>query len=506
VTAKVNFTSGASYSAANWNLSLSYLAGDATGATDGQVATWDGPSGKFKAKTAAAAIRGDMFLGTAAALKMPYGSFGIQATGDSTTTPDNAWFRLLANEVAAAYPTLTHHYRKWNDTTQDHDRPIVLNTGAAGRRALVVATGATRTGVSFDGSTNVATDLDVRINLKQPGTWTATGVTQALAAKWTVDTSASWVFFLNSDGRFRFQWSTDGSITWAGDRFSTVAVPFASGAEGWVRVVLDVDNGAAGHDVKFYTSTDGATWTQLGTTVTTAGVTSIFPSTSGYVLGARSSSTNALLADTRVYEVQIRDGINGPSIVPYLPDLWDSSIGTGIASYEGAPVCTWVLSGLPGAGIGYDAGTVGYLSDPVRMRKMGPNFNTLAFLFNSSHNEYTLHGNLWAKKYKAWVDAITVSNPLASRVALTQNPRTGTPGLDAGPKQRRAAMLAWAQRENGIDVIDTYEAFLRSSLPLTGAGTHLIEDGVHPTGDGYIVEKNWIKAELDAALNRVTAY
>ena len=50
VSAKVNFTSGAAYSATNWNLSASFLPGDATGATDGQVATWDAATGKFKPK------------------------------------------------------------------------------------------------------------------------------------------------------------------------------------------------------------------------------------------------------------------------------------------------------------------------------------------------------------------------------------------------------------------------------------------------------------------------
>jgi hypothetical protein len=49
---------------------------------------------------------------------------------------------------------------------------------------------------------------------------------------------------------------------------------------------------------KFYTSDDGVSWTQLGTTVTTAGTTSIFDSTSALEIGSVSLGSNNLLNGT----------------------------------------------------------------------------------------------------------------------------------------------------------------------------------------------------------------
>lgn len=439
---------------------------------------------------------GDSLLTLATALKNPYASFGIQATGDSTTTPDTAWFRLLANQCAAEFPSLTHHYRKWNDTTQNFDRPIVLNSGSSGRRAMVTATGGTRVGVKYDGTTNITGDLEVIYNGKIPNY--ATGTSQVFAAKY--DTDNSWYCQIGGDGKLYYNWSTDGT-TFVGVKASTAVIPFANNTECWFKIIHDIDNGAAGNDVKFYTSNDGTVWTQLGSTVTTAGVTTRFASTSRYSLGARGGASTPLVDSSRTYEIQIRDGIDGPSVVPYLPDMWEQTIGTGVPTFEGSPVVTWVMSAQPGAGLGYDAATVGYLMDPVRMKKMAPNFNQLVHFFNSSHNEYDLHGNLWAAKYGAWVDAISINTPLSSRIALTQNPRTGVSN-ESGPKIRRFEMQAFAKRKAGLYVIDTYQAFLDDGRPVAD----LIGDNIHPNNEGYIVQKNYIKAELDAALVRVSSY
>jgi hypothetical protein len=449
--------------------------------------------------------------GLANFLKNPFTSTGVQATGDSTTTPDSAWFRLLANQCATEYPKITHHYRKWNDATQDFDRPIILNTSAAGRRAMVTQdTAGTRCGIGTDGSTNITGDIDIRVDIKPPGSWVS-GTSVVLASKWTIDSSLSWAFYLNSTGALRFSWSSDGVFPFPGgqDKTSNAIVPFTSNTEGWVRVVLDVDNGSAGNDVKFYTSTDAITWTQLGTTITTAGVTSIAASNSRYTLGARGGSSTPFLLDTRAYEIQIRDGINGPSVVPYLPDMWDNTIGNGIPTFEGAPVLTWIMSAQPGAGIGYDVATIGYLSDPLRMRKMAPIFNNVAMFFSSSHNEYNLHGNLWAQKYKTWVDTISQNALLAERIILTQNPRTGTADdlsitnpTGIGPRVRRSDMFAFSKRQ-GLEIIDTYQAFIDDGRDMP---TALIGDTVHPTAEGYIVWKNAIKEELDCSLARTTAY
>lgn len=449
---------------------------------------------------------GATLLGAATALTEGNSSFAIQATGDSTTVPDTAWFRLLANAAAARYPNLLHQYRKWNETIVDFDAPINLNTVSGPRRAIVIASGTSsqRSGPQHAGP-NVAADLDVRINLRMPSY--APGETQAIAGKWTLDSSRSWLLLIGPTGVLRYNWfNADGST--AGDKVASVAVSIADNTDAWLRVVHDVDNGASGNDIRFYTSTDGVAWTQVGTTVTTAGVATIFPSTSRYKLASRGS--NALTAGTRIYEVQVRDGINGPNLVPNLPEHWARSIGQYEPTLEGTPIVTWLMAGRSGGGLGYDyntpidspAGFSAYYLTQYQ-RQMSPNFGQLATFFSTGHNEYDSGSALWAARLGSWVNGVTADKPMSARIVLTQNPRIESVAYPDGHKKRRAQTLAWARQFPGVDTIDTWQAFLNDGRALNILVNPA--DGVHPTGPGYQVWANAILAELDAALSRVTA-
>ena len=438
------------------------------------------------------APRGDMFMGLAAALKYSTDSVGVQVVGDSTTTPDTAWFRLVANDIAAQFPAITTHYRKWNDTKQDYDRPVVINTAAGGRRAMVIAADASPTGRVHKGASIIG-DLDVAVNMKNP-LWVGGG-NQIPVAKWISDTDRSWALYLTNTGALRIQWSADGS-TWVGDKTSTAVVAFADNTEGWIRVVIDVDNGAAGNNVLFYTSTDGATWTQLGTTLTTAGVTSIAASGSHYGISPRSSS--ALKGGTRIYEVWIRDGIGGPTVAPVMADNWPGTIGYAPATNEGAPVLTFLMGAKDGEGLGYSWDVVGYLGDPVRQRKMTPHFQQSVILINDQHNEYFSTGDLWATRLKDLTANVGARIPFAGFIMLTQNPSTDGSTDDIMKLARRRITFGWARR-NSIDVIDTYKAFIDDGRDLA---TVLIGDGTHPTSAGYIVWKDKVMSEVNAAVAR----
>jgi hypothetical protein len=108
---------------------------------------------------------------------------------------------------------------------------------------------------------------------------------------------------------------------------STVAVSFADGSTGWIRATLDVDNGASGNDIKFFTSDDGVTWTQLGSTVTAAGVTSLQVSTTNVDIGRRLGNAT-FNAPATVYRAQILNGIDGTPVL----DVDTSVISTGAAT------------------------------------------------------------------------------------------------------------------------------------------------------------------------------
>jgi len=131
----------------------------------------------------------------------------------------------------------------------------------------------------------------------------------------------SFFFRLHDDGDLSFSHSSDGS-TVTQDR-STEGVSVADGAALWVRVTLDVDNGSSEHETKFYTSDDGSTWTQLGATVTSAGTTSIFASTTEVQIGTRGDGANPSAG--KVYRAQILDGIDGTPVL----DVDCSQIASG---------------------------------------------------------------------------------------------------------------------------------------------------------------------------------
>jgi hypothetical protein len=130
-----------------------------------------------------------------------------------------------------------------------------------------------------------AGDLRATIKLSLDD-WTP-GSNMNIGGHWDSGTgdNRGWKIYIASTGKPVLVWTTDGSVATQKTATSTAAVGAADGAVIWLRVTLDVDNGAAGNTVTFETSPDGATWTTLGSPVTAAGVTSIFPSTAPLYFG-----------------------------------------------------------------------------------------------------------------------------------------------------------------------------------------------------------------------------
>lgn len=161
---------------------------------------------------------------------------------------------------------------------------------------------------------DITGDIDIRIEL-EPNSWRPEQLGEdflSFARKYnTVGSQRSWAWWLFEGGFLRFRWSPDGTFASAITVDSTAAVPENFG-RGAIRVTLDVDNGASQNVVTFYTSSsiDG-TWTQLGSTVVTAGTTSIFASTDPVELGRT-----------------MPDGVTDP---PFTGSIWAFEIRNGIA-------------------------------------------------------------------------------------------------------------------------------------------------------------------------------
>ena len=142
----------------------------------------------------------------------------------------------------------------------------------------------------------------------------------------------------------QFWWSANGS----NQLTASSSVPHGLTGTWWIAATLDVDNGASGNSVKFWKSQDGVAWTQVGTTQTAAGVTSIFSGTSIVEIGSNntgfaSTYFSGLLQDARIY-----NGI-GDNSKPGLGTLvahFDASVPNTGSTYPDGLGNTWTINGV----------------------------------------------------------------------------------------------------------------------------------------------------------------
>ena len=157
---------------------------------------------------------------------------------------------------------------------------------------------------------DITGDLDLRVRVALDD-WTPAAIT-TLIAKYQTNTTRSYLLDVNTDGTLRLTTSADGSAVLRTS--STVATGITDGAVKWVRATIDVNDGAGGRVITFYTSDDGVTWTTLGSPVTTAGTTSIFSSTSILEVGAATTGTQQMAAG-KFYRAQVLNGIGGTVVL-----------------------------------------------------------------------------------------------------------------------------------------------------------------------------------------------
>lgn len=189
---------------------------------------------------------------------------------------------------------------------------------------------------------DITGDIDIRLGI-EPATWRP-GLLNVLAAKYfSTDGNRSWVVYRLADGTLRLRWSSDGITTTTVS--STEVVPADAGRI-VVRVTLDVDNGAAGNDVTFYIAdTIAGPWTQLGTTVTTAGTTSLASTSQEVTIGAGSGG-DVVFSDGERYSgamfaFELRSGIGGTVVTD--PDF--TVLDADTTSFTDAAGRTWTLQG-----------------------------------------------------------------------------------------------------------------------------------------------------------------
>jgi hypothetical protein len=393
----------------------------------------------------------------------------LTVLGDSTGNETTEWPYLLAQWLGSQYPSCRVQHALWNDTNQRYD-PWTVVQAAAGERYVAFTNPGRTAFLRPDAFTMPTGDIDIRVKLAMDD-WTPAAQT-AIAARYGGAGSRGFFFAIGATGTIDFNWTTDGTTN---IQKVSSATGFTDGTAGWVRVTLDVDNGAGGYTWTAYTSTDGDTWTQVGiSNVTTGGATSIFvPTTTNWEIGGRGGNGSMLAG--KVYEVQIRDGIDGKTVNPQPVDAWLFNPTSGsniIPSFGGSPT----LYILNGSRSGAD---LTYLADSTRMPLMTRSAPGQLVFLSTSHNDADKVGASLTSAWDSWLTALKARLPGAAFCLLTQNPEISPRTLDLTKPhaQRRRELMTWAAR-SGVYCIDTYGAFQADPR---GVAALLNVDGIHPT-------------------------
>jgi hypothetical protein len=168
-----------------------------------------------------------------------------------------------------------------------------------------------------------------------------------LAAKRASGGQASWLFIVKKDGSLQFIRSVDGSA-FLGVTSTTVLPQLYSPQA--VRVTWDGNDGAGNRVTKFYTSdTISGSWTQLGSTITTVGTSSIFSSTAPLELGRHNNGDNLGISELtgmrgRIYGFELYQGIASPTLVAKA-DIYNQARGTTSFSDGLGTPNTWTVEG-----------------------------------------------------------------------------------------------------------------------------------------------------------------
>jgi hypothetical protein len=166
-----------------------------------------------------------------------------------------------------------------------------------------------------------------------PDDWTPGGVGTFLIGQWpNTPGNNSWVFGFSATGQLTLSWSNDGTTQL--NHTMTNPLGYTDGTRHWVRVTLDVNNGAGGRTAAFYTSEDGTSWSLIESF--TGAVTSIFNSTATLSIGAILPYTG------KVYHADLRASIDGATVAN--PDFTNQAVGVTSFNDTASTPKTWTVN------------------------------------------------------------------------------------------------------------------------------------------------------------------
>jgi len=181
---------------------------------------------------------------------------------------------------------------------------------------------------------SITGDIDIRVRVA-PDDWTF-AVFQTFVAKWSSAPNFSFIFGANTiTGLLAFYISADGIGNAA--VFSDVLHGFADGSPGWLRVTRAQFSG----ETKFFESSDGVVWTQLGASKILSAGSAISDGTAVLEVGSQSSGTINLWSG-KLYYAEVRNGIDGTVVAKFDPA---NDAQAGSASFTSATGEVWTING-----------------------------------------------------------------------------------------------------------------------------------------------------------------
>lgn len=185
---------------------------------------------------------------------------------------------------------------------------------------------------------HITGDLDIRVDVEMAN-WVDI-IEVPLAGRWDEASNCSWLLTIGTGGA-TLQWTTGGVLNDSLSAYSeTLPV-----APGWgrlaIRASLDVNNGAGGHAVTWYTApTIAGPWTQLGTPagdLDNPGTTSVFAGTRPMEVGTVTGWVTDTPGSTgRIYAAQLR---NAAGTVVATPDF--TSLAPNTTSWSDTAGSAW---------------------------------------------------------------------------------------------------------------------------------------------------------------------
>jgi len=235
---------------------------------------------------------------------------------------------------------------------------------------------------------DITGDIDIRAQVSLID-WTPSVINRIVSKRTAAQEAYS--IHVNTSGRIVFEWWDSTSTLFSRD--STVSPTIADGATLWIRVTLDVDNGASQAILIFYTSNDGVIWTQLGSTITITSTTSIRNTTAPLELGTWGTGTTQPMSGN-FYRAQIYNGINGTLAFDFNPATYTTGSTLTDSSANAATITINGGAMIVTAPALYFDGSNDYLKAPPFALSQPETVNIVLSQATWTANEYFVDGGV----------------------------------------------------------------------------------------------------------------